>query len=232
MPITADWANATASTFTYQDTATTNKPSGLSTGDTLLFFFVWYDDASGAGTVSTSWTPTNTLTVVREATVEKISAYGWTRIVDGSEGATFGATPQAGAQYNGLICIPIKGASPTSPFDTANSTNGRSSSQSIAGLTTATADELLVGIKYGYGQAVTADPANWTPRGTYDTVIEVYDRSVASAGVVSSEALTAAGLDGFVSMVAAFKADVGSPAFPVHLLSAHTPFSTNHRGRR
>lgn len=231
MAITADWANATASTFTYQDTATANKPSGLSVGDTLLFFFVWYDDASGAGTVSTSWTPTNTLTVIREATVEKISAYGWTRIVNGSEGSTFQATPHASAQYNGLICIPIKGASATSPFDTANSTNGRSSSQSIAGLTTATADELLVGIKYGYSHAVTADPASWTPRGTYDTVIEVYDRAVASAGVVSSEALTVAGTDPYVSTVAAFKADASSSSYPVKLLSNYTCFTTNYRGR-
>lgn len=231
MAVTADWANATASTFTWQNTATATKPSGLSTGDTLLFFSVWYDDGTGAGTVSTSWTPTDTFTVVRETTVERISAYGWTRIVDGSEGATFGVTPSASGQYCGLICVPIKGASTTAPLDTTNSTQGRNSAQSIAGLTTATANELLVGVKWGYNHAVSVDPANWTSRGTYDTVNNIYDRSVASAGVVSSEALTAAGFDAYASMVAAFKEDASSTSYPVKLLSNYTCFTINYRGR-
>lgn len=228
MAASATWANATTATTGTGVNVTVTKPSGMSTGDAVFVVVVAYDNASVTATPN-GWTPTNTLTAVRESTTEVINIFGFVRKIDGSEGASF-QTDLSASVYRGAVAIPITGLGST-VYDTAGSTNGRASSQTLAGLTTANANELLIGVKAGYNQAVTVDPSNWTARLTYDTVIEFYDRTVAGAGAVSSEALTVGATEGWASLAAAFiPAAAGGTTYPVHMLSSRTPFTTNYRG--
>ena len=106
----------------------------------------------------------------------------------------------------GLVCIPVTGAHASAPLDTSAPSSGRDSAQNLPAITTAAANELLIAAKAGYNHAVSADPANWTARLDADTVNSFYDRTVASAGVVASEGLTAGGHDGYCSVVIALKA--------------------------
>lgn len=202
-PPAADWARATGSTWTYQNSATVNKPTGMNVGDSLVFFCVIYDQPTVTATLSV--TPTDTIPVVRNTTSEVIALFAWTRIIDGSEGATFAATSSIAGPYMGLVCIPVTDAHASAPLDTSSPSSGRDSAQNLPAITTSVANELLIAAKAGYNHAVSADPANWTPRADADTVNSFYDRTVTSAGAVASEALTAAGHDGYCSVVLALK---------------------------
>lgn len=199
----ADWARVTGSSWTYQNSATTNKPTGTAAGDTLLFFCVIYDQPTVTATLSV--TPTDTIPVVRNTTSEVIALFVWTRVVDGSEGSTFTATSSIAGPYMGLVCVPVTGTHTSTPLDTSAPSSGRASAQDLPAVTTSVANTLLVAAKAGYNQAVTADPANWTARLDADTVNSFYDRTVVGAGVVASEGLAAGGPDGYCSVVLALR---------------------------
>lgn len=229
MAITADWANAIGVAGSTSSSVSVTKPAGVSVGDALLMLVAAYDDAAITATPS-GWTPTNTLTPVRESTTEVLNLFAWVRVLDGSEGASF-TVNLSSSQYHNYAVVTVKGAHASAPYESSSPTNGRASTQSLAGGSTAQANELVIGAKVGYNQAISGNPSNWTSRLTYDTVCRLYDRTVVSAGSFAAESLTVPLADGWVSLAVAFTDTVSAGStYPVNLLSSRTPFSTNYRG--
>lgn len=218
MAVTADWANSTAAATGTGPNVTVSKPAGTSAGQVLFLGVLAYDNASVTASPN-GWTPTDTFTVVRESTTEIVNFFGFTRILTGAEGASFQTDLSASALYRGAFCVAVAGAHASTPVDTTNTTvHGRAATQTLGGLTTSFDGDLLIGVKVGYYQAVTVDPSNWTSKGAYDTVIEFYERTVTSAGVVADQTLTVGAADGYVSFTVAFTDRVasggGSPVVP------------------
>ncbi len=230
MTASAVWANATTAAPSISASASTSKPSGLAVGDGILMVVIGYDDAALTGSdpfVSVGGA-TNTPAVVTESATERIRILTWVRKVDGTEPGTLTSTLSS-SQYHVPVAIPISGLGATI-FDTSAPANGRSATQSLAGLTTGNDDEYLVGIKAGYNSTVTGAPSNWTHVAAVDTTNFFYDRTVATAGAVASESLTVSAAEGFASIVLAFRSAAAAGGFPVALLSSHTPFTANYRG--
>lgn len=203
MAVTADWANLTTAAVGTGVNVTVNKPAGTSAGQVLFLGVLSYDNASVTASPN-GWTPTDTFAVVRESTTEILNFHGFTRILTGGEGASFQVDLSASV-YRGAFCVAVAGAHATTPVDATNTTvHGRASTQTLGGLTTSFNNDLLIGVKVGYNQAITGDPSNWTSRATYDVVNKLYDRTVTSAGAVADQTLTVGAADGYVSFTVAF----------------------------
>lgn len=203
-------SSASAATpYASHSSITISKPSGVASGDLLLAHLTNYDTLRDFTTPS-GWTLLST-GHKSYSTSNLTRSVVFYRVADGSEGASFAFNTSGGSTpyINGAV-LRYTGVDTSAPIDVAGAGDANSNStRSHPAVTTVTANAKLVLFQAGYGAAASATPTGMSSRLTYDTVCNVYDQDVASAGSTGTRTNSQAASDTWVTIMLALKAASG-----------------------
>ena len=186
---------------------TTNAPAGVAVGDFLLLCV----GVSSATTISTPTGWTDISTVASAGSEARVSMFY--RIATGGADDTPTVSLGASVAYGADITrIDGQHSSPIDTFNTNSQTSG--SAPSLPNVTTATADELLMGFMALDSpiNSFTSNPTGWTQQQDIPAalVARLWKRTVAAAGLVGGAAAGITNSDATAQMVVAIKSSAAT----------------------
>ena len=212
--------SATSDGETSGTSITLTAPAGISDNDILLAFI--YKEDTGAVTYPSGFTEKQTVT--QTASDPDFKCYlAWKRASSESGNYTFSWTNNV---WRAGLIMAISGAILSGdPFDVAPSTNAPGSASATVtatGITTLTADTLLVALGAAFSSFTWTEPSGMTERVDYNNVSAA---TVAQAGIgaTGDKSFTASGSDFNAAMLAAIK-PVAAAAFDAKKASAFSVF--------
>lgn len=207
----ADWANATTGVLTPGQPISLAKPTGVSSGDLLIIFVGNDSQTATAQWDGTTYLPTGfTFWLTGGDTASDAAVAVFTRVADGTEGATFSVPAQSSVDF-WAICVRVSHAS---GFDgthmnvLAASVDllASASSHPLTAVTSTKADGLGFGVLSfdgGDGPTFTTSSTGWTIRqeiqsgtGAANASGCVADKDMATAGSTGTLTIASALADG------------------------------------
>lgn len=175
---------ATATSYASRSNASVSL-SGVQDGDYVVACLQIETRTLGAVTLPSGWT-----TIAQTADTGSSSTFA-THLVGRmwSTGDATTVTFTHAAQYCGAFVIAYSGVDSSTPLDvttatTTGSTSGAGQSATATGVTTATNNAMLVGIRCSWDGGAISPPSGWTER--VDTVLWAGEKTQTSAGATGS----------------------------------------------
>lgn len=196
--------------MTFTTAATCNKPTGVASGDVLVAaVFIYENPTAGVTTPPSGWT----LISAANAAVGNVYQRIYLKVAGGSEPSSYTWT----INNDDVCAIGIgawTGVDGTTPQDaTATANSGTGANRAATGLTTATDGAVIAMLSSGWTSAISAQPSGMTSRIVWNTVCNVSDQTIATAGATGTKTATsAADANGWTTALVALRPAGGAAA--------------------